>query len=114
VIPSSIPTTKITPSGYVLNRRTNTITQTVTITNILSGAITGPIYLAVDDLSSNTSLANKSGNTVNNAPIGSPYIVAAPTGLAVGASVTVTLQFTVPASGGISENLRVITANGQP
>ena len=114
VIPASIPTTKIAASGYVVNRRTNTVTQTVTVTNILSGAISGPIYLAVDNLSSNTALANKIGNTLNNAPTGSPYVVAAPAGLAAGASATVTLQFTVPASGGITDSLRVISTSGQP
>jgi hypothetical protein len=114
VIPSGIPTTKISASGYVVNRRTNTVTQIVTVTNILAGAINGPIYLAVDNLSSNTALANKVGNTLNNAPTGSPYVVVAPAGLTAGASATATLQFTIPASGGITDSLRVIATNGQP
>jgi len=113
-IPTSIPTKKVSASGYVVNRRTNTITQTATITNLLSTQLAGPVYLAVDHLSGNTALVNKIGNTLNNAPTGSPYVVAAPAGLAGGASATVTLQFTIPASGGISDSLRVIATSGQP
>jgi hypothetical protein len=107
VIPSTIPTTSITPGGYVLNRRNNTVTQTVTVTNYLSSAISTPVYLAVEGLSSNTSLVNKAGLTTVNSP-GSPYVLVSGSGLTAGASASVTLQFAVPASGAITNSLDVL------
>ncbi|HSH93489.1 MAG TPA: hypothetical protein VK968_05040, partial [Roseimicrobium sp.] len=42
-IPANLPGLALTPSGYVFNRKTNTNSQTVTVTNTLSTAITSPI-----------------------------------------------------------------------
>jgi len=50
----------VTPSGFVLNRRTNRYTQTATITNRLSVATTNPIYLEVGSLSSGAMSRTKS------------------------------------------------------
>ena len=111
-IPPSIPTTQITPGGYILNRRTNTVTQTVTVTNLLDGPLAGPLYLVAGGLSSNTTLVNSIGTTHYTAPVGSPYVLVSGSGLAVGASATVTLQFTPPTAGAISDNLLVV--GGQP
>jgi len=113
-IPASVPTVSTTPSGYSINRRTNMAVQTVTVTNLLSTAIATPVYLALDNLSANTHLLNSAGTTANNAPTGSPYVVVAAGGLAGGASATVTLQFAIPSTGGISDSLRVVSTNGQP
>jgi len=110
VIPTTIPTMSVTPGGYVLNRRNNTITQTVTITNLLSTAITGPIYLAAGNLSNNTAMTHV-GVTANSAPVGSPYVLVTNSQLAAGASITVNLQFTPPSSGAISDNLFVINSS---
>ncbi len=88
----------VTRGGFVLNRRTNQITEQVTLTNVSALTMTGPIYLVLDSLSSNTTLANATGTTN-----GSPYM-ASPGSLAPGGSVTLTLAFTVPASGGITYN----------
>jgi len=110
VVPPTIPTMKITPGGYVLNRRTNTVTQTVTVTNLLTSPITGPIYLIAGSLSVNTALANRAGFTSNNSP-GSPYVLVTNTQLAASASITVTLQFTPPSSGSISDNLSVVATS---
>ncbi len=115
VIPSSLPvSTNVSQSGFVLNRRTNTYTETVTVQNNQSTAITTPVYLALNNLSSNTSLLNKTGLTVNNAPVGTPYILVSNTGLAVGHSLTVTLSFTSPASGSISYTPNIIVTSGAP
>ncbi len=108
IIPTTIPSMKIVPSGYVLNRRTNKVTQTVTVTNLLNAAITGPIYLAAGNLSANTAMANSAGVTQNNTP-GSPYVLVTGSQLAAGASTTVTLQFTPPATGSITDSLFLIT-----
>jgi hypothetical protein len=107
VIPSAIPVVSITPSGYVLNRRSNSLTQTVTVTNMLASAISNPVYLEAGSL--NTTLSNKAGTAGN----GNPYILVSATGLAPGASATVVLQLANPASGSVTEILGV-TTNGTP
>jgi len=111
VIPATIPTVSITPSGYVANRRSNTVTQVVTVTNLLNSPLTAPVYLAVNSLSANTTLINAAGVTLNSLPAGSPYVVLSGSGLAAGASASVTLQFATPASGGITDSLSVITTS---
>jgi hypothetical protein len=109
-IPTGLPGLNLTPSGFVFNRKTNTDTQTVTVTNVLSQAINTPIYLVVGDLSTNTTLTNSLGTTSNVMP-GSPYVLVSNTGLAAGATVTVTLKFTAPTSGVISESLSVVATS---
>ncbi|MDR3406570.1 MAG: alkaline phosphatase family protein [Chthoniobacter sp.] len=112
VIPASIPGLNLTPSGFAFNRRANTYSQTVTVTNALSSAITNPVYLVVGNLT-NTTLTNSAGTTVNNFP-GNSYVSVSPSGLAAGASVTVTLQFSAPTSGGLNDTLSVINTASQP
>jgi hypothetical protein len=112
-VPSGLPGLSLTESGYAFNRKTNKYSQTVTVTNLLSQAITGPVYLVVENLSSNTSLTNATGTTVSNAP-GSSYVSVSNSGLAAGASQTVTLQFSAPTSGAISETLATLVTTNAP
>src|SRR5262249_51561080 len=97
VSPYTIDDTRmsVTRGGYVLNRRTNQITQQVTLKNVSAQTVSGPIYLVLDALSGNTTLANSAGTTG-----GAPYVVVSAGSLAPGASVSVTLLFANPASGG--------------
>src|SRR5262249_43351660 len=82
----------IARGGFVRDRRTpTTMSQVITITNRSSSAVAGPIQLVLDGISANTSLANATGTTANNGTA-SPYITVSATGLAPGASATVTLQ----------------------
>ncbi|PTY08457.1 alpha-L-arabinofuranosidase [Opitutaceae bacterium EW11] len=104
----------INRGGYVVNRRTNRVVQSVTIKNSGAAPITGPVYLALDGLSTNTSLANSAGATSQTTPTGSPYVLVTASTLAPNASVTVSLQFTVPASGGITYTPRAIVTGGTP
>ena len=83
------------------------------MTNTLSTAITSPIYLVIGNLSSNTHLNNGAGTTVNSFP-GSPYVSVSPSGLAPGASATVTLQFAAPTGGVITDTLEAIITSGTP
>jgi hypothetical protein len=64
-------------------------------------------------LSANATLADKTGNVVNTPPTGSPYITVPGTagGLAIGASATVSLQFTNSSNGVISYSTRVLFGN---
>lgn len=91
----------VTRGGYLLNRRTNRITQQVTLTNPLAEPVTGPLYLVLDALSGNTTLLNASGYTG-----GSPYLTVPLVALAPGASVSLTLEFARPAAGGITATPR--------
>ncbi|HEY3757083.1 MAG TPA: alkaline phosphatase family protein [Opitutaceae bacterium] len=115
VIPAAIPVVGVSSeSGYVINRRLNTVTQTVTVRNLLTLPVTTPIYLAIGDLSSNTSLINAAGTTQNYAPFGSPYVVVSADGLRANGTKTVTLQFAIPASGKVTDQLTAITTSGTP
>jgi hypothetical protein len=107
VIPESIPAVSVVQSGFTLNRRTNTYTQTATITNLLALATTTPVYIEVANLTAGARLTNSLGTASD----GNPYILGAAAGLAPGATVTVTLQFT--ATGSIS-NVLTVTTNGTP
>jgi len=109
--PSPVSPLTITKSGFTLNRRTNQMVQNVTITNPTSSTINGPTYLILDSLSSNTTLVNANGTTQYIVPSSSPYILVSSTPLAPNQSVTVSLTFTVPASGGITYNGRVLSGS---
>lgn len=108
----ALPGLSLTASGYTFNKKQNIYTQTVTVTNTLSAAISNPIYLVVGNLA-NTTLKNSAGTTVNNYP-GNPYVSVSPSGLAAGASTLVTLQFTPPSGGPISDTLSAIKTAGTP
>ena len=111
-VPSTIPGLSYSASGYVFNRKTGAYSQTVTVTNTLGSVIPNAVYLVLGNLSSNATLTNSAGTTVNT-DAGSPYVSVAPTGLAAGASVTVSLQYTVT-SGTISSTMVPIQTAAQP
>jgi len=97
----------VTRSGYSYSIVTKRFAQMVTVANTSGSAITGPISLVLDDLSSNAGLYNSAGTTACAAPLGSPYVTV-PGPLAPGKSATVVLQFTDPTKTGISYTTRVL------
>jgi hypothetical protein len=101
--------------GFAYNAGTQLFVQTLTLTNSGASAITAPIYVVLDTLSSNASLANGSGTTSCHPPT-SPYItaVASDGSLAAGQSATVQLQFANPSKAGITYNTRVLAGSGTP
>ncbi len=112
VIPSSIPGLNYNASGYTYNRHTGAYSQTVTVTNTLGAAISNPVYLVVGKLSSNATLTNSAGTTVNT-DAGSPYVQVSANGLAAGASATVTLTYTTT-GGSITDTMTPINTASQP
>ncbi|HYA96129.1 MAG TPA: Ig domain-containing protein, partial [Terriglobales bacterium] len=87
--------------------------QTLTLTNTTSSVIPGPMYLVLDNLSSNAAVYKPAGTTACAAPLGSPYVsVSAPLG--AGASTKVSVQFTDPTNTGISYTPRVLAGPGSP
>jgi hypothetical protein len=110
----ALPALNYTASGYTTNRHNPGVyVQTITVTNNSGSAVTNPVYLVVSNLSSNTVLSNSAGTTVNNYA-GSPYVLVSSTGLAAGASASVTLQFHVFLGGGIADTLDPIQTSAQP
>jgi hypothetical protein len=103
----------VTRGGFFLNFGNGRFQQKVTIQNTGTNSIAGPISLALDNLSSNATLANGAGVTSCAAPSGSPYIAVVAGGvLAPGASAGVVLQFTRTGSAGITYNSRVLGGSG--
>ena len=112
VIPAALPGLNIAASGLAVNRSTHADSQTVTVTNVLTGPISTPIYLILGGLA-HTTLTNSAGTTVNNSP-GSPYVLVSSNGLASGASASVTLQYSAPSGGAISSTMSAVTTDVQP
>jgi rhamnogalacturonan endolyase len=104
----------VSRGGYSLNRRTGHIVQQVTVKNIETVPATGPIYLVLDNLSSDTTLANRSGITANTTPVGSSYVIVSNNDLAPATATTVLLEFTAPTAGGIAYNSRVLIGASTP
>ena len=81
-----------------LNRKTGLYTQTVTLRNS-DGAVSGPVSLVLDGLSSNATLVNGTEETACSQPTGSPYInvpVGADSQFTSRERATITLEFTNP------------------
>ena len=87
----------VTTDSFVYNRATRLYTGNLTITNTGAANFTGTLGVELNNLTSNVTLTNAAG-TYNNAP----YVTASATGLAAGASVTVSLSFSNPANARIN------------
>jgi hypothetical protein len=86
VQPNQVATTA---SGLTYNRVSQTFKGTVTIRNIGSNAVSGPLQIVFTGLPANVTLVNASGSLS-----GSPYVtVPAVASLAIGQSVAVSVQF---------------------
>lgn len=106
-------TMNVTRSGFVLNRRTGRVSQQVTLTSLSGVPLSAPICLALDGLSANTTLVNRTGLTTS-LPAGSPYVLVSNADLAPGATLSVSLEFTNPSSGGITYTPRPFSGGATP
>lgn len=104
VIPKTIPNVRVTVSKVTYDWASKTATQTITVTNLLSSTIPGPINIAFDHLTPGVTLINSNGQEE------SPYVtvVASNSSLAVGASASVTLKFKVPDLFGFAYDVREV------
>lgn len=102
-ISSSAANIAIARGGIVRDRLTGKYTQKVTITNSSASTIAGPFSVAIDALSTNASLSNRSGNTSSGSYINIPGA----SQLAAGASASVTLQFANPTNAAINYTTRI-------
>ena len=97
-------TIAISSSKIVYDPNKNIYVQKVTLTNNGSTAVSGPLFIILQDLPAAVTLVNKSGATACLAPIGSRYVGALPVGslLAPNTTVIVTLGFSAPSGAAIS------------
>jgi len=99
----------VTGSGLVYSRNTKLYSGTVTIRNTGSLAIAGPIQAVFTSLISGTALTNQTGLATSGAYGGAAYITAAGPGLAPGASITFTVQYSYSGSAPISYVVKTLS-----
>ncbi|MBI2875410.1 MAG: cadherin-like domain-containing protein [Candidatus Tectomicrobia bacterium] len=87
---------RLTYTGYVLNRSTNTFDTLATLSNLSTDVLDGPMSLVVTGITpSSVSLANPSGQTADGKPL--INVPVPPGGLAPGASIpNILLKFSNP------------------
>ncbi len=109
---AAVPTNvTVTRGGFVLDRRTGTFTQQLTLTNTGTTTVSGTVAIALDSLSTNATLATSAGVTAATAPTGSPLAVVnvgSDSVLTPGETATVVLQFSNPTRAAITYNTRVL------
>lgn len=107
-------TISVRRGGFAYNSGKQVFVQAVTLTNSGGTAVAAPVYLVLNGLSSNTSLANASGAT-SCISSGNPYITVLPSGsLAPGQSVSIQLNFGDPTKLGITYTTQVLAGSGLP
>jgi hypothetical protein len=84
-------------SGLAYSRVSQTFNGTVTITNISTGAISGPFQILFTGLTAGVMLVNATGDFS-----GSPYLTISVSDLAPGQSATASVRFKDPSSGKIN------------
>ena len=89
----------VTSSGLAYSRVTQTYNGTVTLKNIGTSSITGPLRLLLMSLTSGVTLTNATGDLS-----GTSYITSPVSSLAPGQSVTLPVQFKNPANAKINFN----------
>jgi hypothetical protein len=99
-LPPVVPQSQVatTASGLAYSRVSETFKGTVTMTNVGTSAISGPLQILLMGMPFNVMLVNATGNLS-----GTPYLtVAAEAGLDPGQSITVSVQFNNPSNATIS------------
>jgi len=90
-LPNVTSKLRFASSGFIYSRVTHTFNGTVTVTNISSSAIAGPLQVGFTNLPPGVTLANPTSN------VGSGFI-AIPVGLTAGQSASITVHFTNPSN----------------
>ena len=103
----------VTRSGFSYSPLFKLYAQTLTLTNISAADLTAPLYVVVDSLSANATLANAAGKTQCVAPLGNSYVSVNGT-LRAGSSATVVIKFADPSNTSITYTIRMLAGSGQP
>jgi hypothetical protein len=99
-LPPAVPFTQVaaTASGLSYSRVSQTFNGTITVKNVSSSVIGGPLQIVFFGLPAQVALANATGNLS-----GMPYMtIPAVSGLVPGQSVTVNVQFKNPSDATIN------------
>lgn len=99
---NTVPVT-VTTSGFLYNRRTQTFSGTVTLTNNRPSAISGPMTLVFTGLASGVTVVGSS--TMNGSPA---LAIPGTTSLASGQSVSIAVQFQNPSMASLTFSPAVI------
>ena len=119
-VPGAIPAVQdlsVAEGGFIVDPFTHNVHQTVHITNNGSTPVTGPLFLALDDLATDVTLLNSEGKTQVLAPLDSPYVMV---GGSFGGvllphqSAAVELQFADPSAVSITYTARVLNVTPAP
>ena len=121
-VPDAIPSPanlSVTEGGFIADPAGNYVRQTVHITNNGNAPVFGPIFLALDGLTADVTLANSEGQTQVLAPLGSPYVAVPAIGFGGGVlfphqSTSVELQFIDPTAAAITYTPRVLNVTPAP
>ena len=121
-VPGAIPVApsfSVTQDGFVLDHHTQHFLQTVHITNNGDTPVSEPLFLSLDNLSSNATLLNSDGTTAVLAPLGSPYVRVGIDGddnhvLRPHKTAKVTLEFLDPSNTVIIYDARVLNVTPAP
>ncbi len=98
--------------GFYYNRFTKRYSQTVTVKNTSSTAITGPLSLALDNLTAGAAAINAAGTTQYAPPAGSPYFTVQAGSLSPGATTSLFLQLTNTSGSQINYMPRILAGPG--
>jgi Tol biopolymer transport system component len=104
----------VSQGALKLNRKTGHYTQRITLKNG-DGAVSGPVSLVLDTLSSNATLFNATGTTACAPPLGSPYVnvdVGVDNVFSPRERVSVALEFVNPSGQGVTYTSRVLAGSG--
>ena len=93
-------------SGLVANRASGKYSGTITLTNTSAVALTGPLQLRFDNLTSGVTLDGASGTQQ-----GAPYLTLAASSLAPGAKVVINVSFSNPSRAVIGYGNTVFSGN---
>ncbi len=111
------PYLTVHPGYFKRVPHTNLTTEEVYITNDGNGPAVAPLYLILDNLSANATLADADGLTTNLPPIGSPYVQVDDHGdhlLRPGESRTVRLIFANPSGQSINYDGHAVSVTPAP
>ena len=116
VIPAT-PAFFVSLDNYKWDKKTQIVTERLSIRNISSAPAYAPLWLVLDNLSSNATLLNADGTTAVLAPLGDPY-VSVPLGgdgiLRPWESKSVELEFADPTAAAVTFDTRVLNVTPAP
>jgi len=107
----------VSEGPFITDPFNHNVRQTVYISNAADSPVSGPVFLALDNLSSNATLLNSDGTTQILAPVGSPFVEVHGFGgdvLFPHQTKIVNLIFQDPSAGAITYTARALNVTPAP